>query len=166
MGLLEIVDFLGFIFILVAAFLISSKYVTNPKVRMVAFTSYFIACFFLIAWGWMASGNLITWFTLQQTVLIFINIRGIMNAYKDIKLDGDNRFEGDRMVEQLPFGVDGIQSAHSPEVQDATDSKPSLTKAEQTIFDEVVRKVEGEKDRIGENLQVQNRKPNGDSNSK
>lgn len=92
-GLLEIVDFLGFIFILIAAFLISSKYVANPKVRMVTFISYFIACFFLIAWGWMASGNLITWFTLQQTVLIFINIRGITNARKDIK-----KFEGENKV--------------------------------------------------------------------
>ena len=93
MGLLEIVDFLGFIFILVAAFLISSKYVANPKVRMVTFISYFIACFFLIAWGWMASGNLITWFTLQQTVLIFINMRGIMNARKDIKNKKRDPFE-------------------------------------------------------------------------
>ncbi len=67
MSLLQIVDFLSFLFILIAAFLISSKYVANPKVRVVVFTSYFIACFFLIAWGWMASGDLFTWFTLQQT---------------------------------------------------------------------------------------------------
>lgn len=93
MGLLEIVDFLGFMFILIAAFLISSKYVTNPKVRVVVFTSYFIACFFLIAWGWMASSNLITWFTLQQTILLFINIRGIYLAMKEIKNQKRDPFE-------------------------------------------------------------------------
>ncbi len=84
MSLLQIVDFLGFMFILIAAFLISSKYVANPKVRIIVFNSYFIACFFLITWGWMASGNLFTWFTLQQTVLMFINIRGIYIATKEI----------------------------------------------------------------------------------
>ena len=72
-------------FILIAAFLVSSKYVANPKVRVVVFTSYFIACFFLIAWGWMFGGKLFTWFTLQQTVLVFINIRGIYRAVKDLK---------------------------------------------------------------------------------
>lgn len=82
--LLEIIDFLGFMFILIAAFLISSKYVANPKVRVVVFTSYFIACFFLIAWGWMASGDLFTWFTLQQTVLTFLNVRGIYLAVKEL----------------------------------------------------------------------------------
>ncbi len=93
MGLLEIVDFLGFIFILIAAFLISSKYVKNPKVRIITFISYFIACFFLITWGWMMSGNLFTWFTLQQTVLVFINLRGIYHAVKELGSGKRDPFE-------------------------------------------------------------------------
>ena len=36
----------------------------------------------------------------------------------------------------------------------------------QDHLEAMLKKLEGEKDRIGENLQVQNRKPNGDSNSK
>lgn len=85
MSLLGIIDFLGFMFIVIAAFLVSSKYVANPKVRVIVFSSYFIACFFLIIWGCMYGGKLITWFTLQQIILIFINIKGIRRARKDIR---------------------------------------------------------------------------------
>ena len=55
------------------------------------------------------------------------NIIGV-SFYRDMKekLDGENRFEGDRMVEQLPSGAEPVRETHSSEVQEATDSKPSL----------------------------------------
>lgn len=73
--LIEIVDFFGFFFVLLAAFTISSKYVIHPKVRLFAFFSYLTACFFLIVWGSFVHGWY-TWFSLQQLVLMAINVRG------------------------------------------------------------------------------------------
>ena len=83
--IIAIIDFLGFLFILIAAFTISSKFVVNPKSRLFAFTCYSIACFFLITWGSLVQGWY-TWFSLQQIILFFINIRGIINARKQLKL--------------------------------------------------------------------------------
>ena len=82
--IIAIIDFLGFLFILIAAFTISSKFVVNPKSRLFAFTCYSIACFFLITWGSLVQGWY-TWFSLQQIILFFINIRGIINAMRDLK---------------------------------------------------------------------------------
>ena len=81
-SIVEIVDFFGFFFILIAAFTISSKYVINPKVRLFAFSSYLVACFFLATLGFLVGTP---WFIAQQIVLTFINIRGIYYALKDIK---------------------------------------------------------------------------------
>lgn len=83
-----ILDFLGFLFILLAAFTISSKFVVNPKARLFAFTCYSIACFFLITWSGLANGW-ITWFTPQQIILMGINVRGIRRAIKELKLYND-----------------------------------------------------------------------------
>ncbi len=83
-----ILDFFGFIFIMFAAFTISSKTVNvNAKLRLFAFSSYLVACFFLILWGWSFGGTLFTLFTLQQLVLTGINVRGMYYAIKTIKLD-------------------------------------------------------------------------------
>lgn len=81
--IIDIVDFLGFLFILIAAFTITSKYVIKPKVRLFAFSCYMVACFFLISWGLLTSG--LTWFIGQQIVLIGINTRGLCRAIKEIK---------------------------------------------------------------------------------
>jgi len=79
-------------FILIAAFLVSSKYVANPKVRVFVFTSYFIACFFLIAVGCLST-PILWWLISQNTVLVFINIRGIYRAVKDLKNQKRDPFE-------------------------------------------------------------------------
>ena len=80
----DIVSFFSFVFIMIAAFTVSSKYVSNPKVRLLVFTSYLIACFFLTTMGIM---NVDPWFIAQQVILTGINLRGIRRAIKDIKLD-------------------------------------------------------------------------------
>ena len=82
MSLIEIVDFFGFLFILIAAFTITSKYVINPKVRLFAFSCYLIACFFLATLGML---NGLGWFISQQIVLMGINIRGLYYARRELK---------------------------------------------------------------------------------
>jgi len=84
LDIIAIVDFLGFLFILIAAFTISSKFVVNSKVRLFSFSCYLIACFFLITWGSLVRGW-DTWFSLQQIILIGINVRGIYYARRDLK---------------------------------------------------------------------------------
>lgn len=82
-SIITIVDFLGFLFILIAAFTISSKYVVYPKVRLFAFSCYMAACFFLITWGLLTTE--LTMFIWQQVVLIGINVKGIWRAVKELK---------------------------------------------------------------------------------
>jgi hypothetical protein len=69
---------------MLAAFTVSSKYVVNSKVRLLVFICYLIACFFLITCAGLGDRGWITWFSLQQLILIFINIRGIRRSLKDI----------------------------------------------------------------------------------
>jgi len=83
MSLIEVVDFFGFLFILIAAFTITSKYVVKPKVRIFAFSCYLIACFFLATLGML---NGLGWFIAQQIILMGINVRGMYYAVKDLKL--------------------------------------------------------------------------------
>ena len=87
--IVDIVDFLGFLFILLAAFSISSnKANISPKLRLFAFSSYLIACFFLIALGFMVGT---AWFIAQQIVLVGINIRGIYNSIRDVQDEIDEK---------------------------------------------------------------------------
>ena len=80
----QIISFLSFVFIMLAAFTISSKYVVNPRVRLFAFSSYLVACFFLATMGIM---NVDAWFIAQQIILMGINVRGLYRAIKEIRLN-------------------------------------------------------------------------------
>jgi len=80
-NIVDIVDFFGFLFILIAAFTISSKYAGKAKVRLFVFSSYLIACFFLAALGVLVGTK---WFIAQQIILMFINVRGIYRALIDM----------------------------------------------------------------------------------
>ena len=64
-----------------AAFLISSKHAIKPKVRIWAFSFYIAVCICFASMGFLLG----TWgLVLNQTVLFFINIRGIYNAAKEL----------------------------------------------------------------------------------
>ena len=91
-----IFGFLGTIAILIAAFTISSKKAINPKVRIFAFTSYIGACIFMGIMGALANNPDGYWLVIQQVVLFGINIRGIINARKQLKLLN--------FVKELKFG--------------------------------------------------------------
>lgn len=82
MNIVDIVSFFGFLFIVIAAFTISSKYVIYPKVRLFVFSCYLIACFFLATLGIMYTD---LWLIAQQVLLMGINVRGIYRALKEIK---------------------------------------------------------------------------------
>lgn len=74
---------LATICILFAAFAISSKYATNPKVRIGAFSSYVGACVSFIGLGLTIND---WWLIAQQVVLLGLNIRGIYNAIKELRV--------------------------------------------------------------------------------
>ena len=75
-------DLLATIFILLAAFIISSKYVAKPKIRIACFSSYMLACVFFILYAITVSSF---WLFIQQLVLICINARGLYYAIKVLK---------------------------------------------------------------------------------
>ena len=64
-----------------AAFLISSKHAIKPKVRLWAFSFYIAVC---ICFGSMGILTGIWGLVVNQTVLFFINCRGIYNAVKEL----------------------------------------------------------------------------------
>ena len=80
--IIDIVDWLGFVFILIAAFTITSKFVARPKVRIFAFSSYLLACLFLGILGTLSG---LPGLVAQQIVLVGINISGLYRAIKDMK---------------------------------------------------------------------------------
>jgi len=85
MDLLYIFSLLGTISIFIAAILISSKYTTRPKVRLLAFSFYIGACIFLGTWGVLMKTEDGMIQAIQQVFLFFINLRGIYNARRDLK---------------------------------------------------------------------------------
>jgi len=85
MLLIDIFSLLGTISLLIAAFLITSKKVINPKIRILTFSFYLGACLFLTLMGLCMGGFAGLWIIIQQIVLVFINIRGIYYAVKEIK---------------------------------------------------------------------------------
>ena len=75
-----IVDWIGTICVLIAAFIFAMKKAYKPKLRMIAFV------FFLGSNAmWIPLGIILnTWgFLLTQSVLVIINIRGIINCRKE-----------------------------------------------------------------------------------
>lgn len=71
-----------------------------------------------------ADANVVTVTTFEKSLQ-----ENVKKSVKIVKIGNlnppkvENRFEGDRMVEQLPLGADPRKETHSPEVQEATDSK-------------------------------------------
>ncbi len=60
--------------------------------RVVVFTSYFIACFFLIALGVLVE----TPFLIAQNIILTpINVRGIYNAVKELRGEKSDSYIGD-----------------------------------------------------------------------
>ena len=82
---LDIFSFLGTICIFLAAILISSRHAIKPKVRLWAFSSYIGTCIFLGTMGVLMNSSAGDWMLIQQVFLFFINIRGIINARKQLK---------------------------------------------------------------------------------
>lgn len=74
-------DMLATIFILMAAFTFSSKFIVKPKVRIVAFSLYIVACINFIIFGAIVDS---VWIIIQQIILIGINTRGIISALREI----------------------------------------------------------------------------------
>ena len=77
-------DMLATIFILLAAFVMTTKWIIKPKVRIVAFLFYMGACVSFIVFG-IIIGSI--WLLIQQLVLSGFNVRGIYIAIKELRSD-------------------------------------------------------------------------------
>lgn len=77
--LITILDWIGTIMVLIAAFILSSKKSSKPKNRMYGFIFFLISNILWIPFAILlhAYGLLIT-----QIILFFINLRGIFNCVK------------------------------------------------------------------------------------
>ncbi|KKN04741.1 hypothetical protein LCGC14_1094500 [marine sediment metagenome] len=75
-------DLLATIFIIFAAFLMTTKHIIKPKVRIGAFMSYMGACISFMVFG-LIVGSL--WLIIQQVILSGFNIRGIYIAIKELR---------------------------------------------------------------------------------
>ena len=81
----DVFSFLGTIAIFIAAIAITSKKAVKPKVKIGAFISYIGACIFLGIMGVLMNNTAGDWLIIQQVFLFFVNIRGIINAIKQLK---------------------------------------------------------------------------------
>ena len=80
--LINIIDWLGTILIIIAAFYISSKKNLEPKIRIKAFSFYIMGCTCLIFLGSLVhTYGLIV----QQIILMFFNMRGLIHGIKDLR---------------------------------------------------------------------------------
>ena len=75
-------DLLATIFIIAAAFVMTTKHIIKPKVRIVAFSMYSLACISFILFG-LAVGSV--WLIIQQLILMGLNIRGFYIAIKELR---------------------------------------------------------------------------------
>jgi hypothetical protein len=78
----EIIDWTGTVMVLIAAFVFAMKKAYKPKLRLIGFS------FFLLSnCVWIPLGIILqTWgFLLTQIVLVVINIKGVVNCWKEIK---------------------------------------------------------------------------------
>ena len=75
-------DMLATIFILLAAFIMSTKYIAKPKVRTIAFMFYMGACVSFVIFGLIINS---IWLIIQQLVLAVFNMKGIYIAIKEIR---------------------------------------------------------------------------------
>lgn len=79
--ILTIIDWIGTIFIIMAAFYNSRKNMT-PKNRIKTFGFFTTGCVFILILGCMVS----TWgLVTQQVILLFFNIRGLVYGVKEWK---------------------------------------------------------------------------------
>ena len=74
-------DLLATIFIIAAAFTMTSKHIAKPKIRMIAFSMYNGACISFILFGLIVSS---IWLILQQVILMALNTRGFYIAIKEL----------------------------------------------------------------------------------
>jgi len=80
--MIEILDWSGTIFVLIAAFIIGGKKASIPKVRLIGLV------FFLTANAlWVPMAIILqTWgLLMSQVILVLINLRGIINCIKEMK---------------------------------------------------------------------------------
>lgn len=75
-------DLLATIFVILAAFFFSSKYITKPKVRIIAFLLYMGAAISFTIFGFIVGS---IWLIIQQLILSVFNIRGIYISIREIK---------------------------------------------------------------------------------
>lgn len=82
--ILIILDWIGTVFVVFGSFLITLKKARKPKIRLFALSSYLISNIFWIPFAIMLRtyGLLIT-----QIFLFIINLRGIINCYKESKME-------------------------------------------------------------------------------
>jgi len=79
--LITILDWVGTIFILIGNLIITSKLASKPKTRLFAISFYLVSNITWIPFAIMLEtyGLLIT-----QILLLFMNIKGIINCYKEM----------------------------------------------------------------------------------
>jgi hypothetical protein len=82
--IVDFFDWSGTITVLIAAFVFAMKRAYKPKLRLIGFTFFLISNCFVIPLAIMksAEGLLFT-----QIVLLVINIRGIINCYKEYRAE-------------------------------------------------------------------------------
>ena len=80
--IITILDWIGTIMVLIAAFILSSKISSKPKNRMWGFIFFLVSNIFWIPFAILlqAYGLLVT-----QVILFFTNLRGIINCIKEAK---------------------------------------------------------------------------------
>ena len=80
--IIDILDWIGSLFIIFGAIMITSKKESNPKIRIIALFLYYVSIIAWIPFSLMIRATGLFW---SQIIFSFINLRGLYYCFKEIK---------------------------------------------------------------------------------